>query len=157
MAQRCALRIWHCCSCGMVENLVHIRSLAWNLRMSWGSPSKKKVGRGSSLVAHWVKDSMLLLLWSVFLGPGTCTCHECRKKNGERKRIEIDSIICLFVCLFLGPHLQHVEIPGLGVESELQMPAYTSATATQDPSRICNLCCSLGQHQILNPLSKFRD
>ena len=40
---------------------------------------------------------------------------------------------------FLGLHLQHTEVPGLGVESEQQLPAYTTATATPDPSRICNL------------------
>ena len=30
---------------------------------------------------------------------------------------------------FLGPHLQHVEVPWLGVESELQLLAYATATA----------------------------
>ena len=28
------------------------------------------------------------------------------------------------------PHLQHMEVPQLGVESELQLLAYTAATAT---------------------------
>ena len=46
----------------------------------------------------------------------------------------------LFVCVcFLGPHLRHMEVPRLGVESELQLPAYTLATAMQDPSCICDL------------------
>ena len=37
--------------------------------------------------------------------------------------------IFLFVCLFvLGPHLQHMEVPKLGVPSELQRLAYSSAT-----------------------------
>ena len=27
---------------------------------------------------------------------------------------------------FLGPHLQHIEVPGLGVESELQLLARTN-------------------------------
>ena len=40
---------------------------------------------------------------------------------------------------------------------ELQLLAYTTATATWDPSRICNLYHSSGQHQIFNPLSKSRD
>ena len=31
---------------------------------------------------------------------------------------------------FLGPHLQYTEVPRLGVESELQLPAYTTGTAT---------------------------
>ena len=39
---------------------------------------------------------------------------------------------------------------------ELQPPAYTTATATQDPSRVCDLRSSW-QHQILNLLSKGRD
>ena len=30
---------------------------------------------------------------------------------------------------FLGPHLQHIDVPRLGVESELQLPADTIATA----------------------------
>ena len=40
---------------------------------------------------------------------------------------------------FLGVHLWHMEVPRLGVKSELQLPAYAIATATQDPSRVCNL------------------
>ena len=32
-----------------------------------------------------------------------------------------------------------MEVPGLGVELELQLPAYARATATPDPSRICDL------------------
>ena len=34
------------------------------------------------------------------------------------------------------------EVPGLGVESELELLAYATATATKDPSCICNLHCS---------------
>ena len=39
----------------------------------------------------------------------------------------------------------------------LQLQAYTTVTATQDLSRICDLHCSSQQCQILNPLSKARD
>ena len=60
-------------------------------------------------------------------------------------------------CLFLGPHPRHVEVPRLGVEWELQPPAYTTATATRDLSHVCDLCHSSGQHGILNPLSTARD
>ena len=38
--------------------------------------------------------------------------------------------VFLFLFSFLGPHLQHMEVPRLGVELELQLPAYTTATAT---------------------------
>ena len=57
----------------------------------------------------------------------------------------------------LGLHLQHMEVSGLGVQSELQLPAYITATATPDPSCICDLHLSSLHHQILNPLSRTRD
>ena len=53
--------------------------------------------------------------------------------------------------------MRHMEVPRLGVKSELQLPAYTTATATRDPSRICNLHHNSWQHQIFNPLSEARD
>ena len=46
--------------------------------------------------------------------------------------------ICIFFFLWL--HLRHVEVPRLEMESELQLPAYTTFTATW----------------ILNPLSEAR-
>ena len=66
---------------------------------------------------------------------------------------------CLFSLSlsFLGLNLQHIKVPRLRVKSELQPPAYATATATSDPSRICNLHHSLRQCQILNPLSGARD
>ena len=50
-----------------------------------------------------------------------------------------------------------MEGPRLRAESELQPLDYTTATASWDLSCICNLCHSLWQHQILNPLSRARD
>ena len=51
-----------------------------------------------------------------------------------------------------------MEVPRLGVESELQLLAYITATTTvQDPSHVCDLHHSPQQHQILNPLSEARD
>ena len=38
-----------------------------------------------------------------------------------------------FFFVFLGPHPRHMEVPRLGVESELQLLAYTTATAMPDP------------------------
>ena len=63
----------------------------------------------------------------------------------------------LFCFSFLGLHLQHAEVPKLRVKSELQLPAYITATATQDSSRIWAQHHSSRQHQILNPLSGTRD
>ena len=47
-----------------------------------------------------------------------------------------------------------MEVPSLGVESELQLQASATATAVPDPSHIGDLLCSLWQCQILNPLSE---
>ena len=58
--------------------------------------------------------------------------------------------ILFIYSFFLGPHLYYMEVSRLGVELELQLPAYATATARPDPS------CSLWQSQILNPLSKAR-
>ena len=45
-----------------------------------------------------------------------------------------------------------MEVPRLGIELELQLSAYTTATAMQDLSRIFHLHHSSQQYQILNPL-----
>ena len=59
--------------------------------------------------------------------------------------------------VFLGPHPRHREVPRLGIQSELQLPAYATATATRDPSHVCDLHPSLRQCWILNPLIEARD
>ena len=70
-------------------------------------------------------------------------------------------LFCLFVFffsfVFLGQDPWHMEIPRLAVELELQLPAYATATAAWDPSRICDLHHGSRQRQILHPLSKARD
>jgi len=63
----------------------------------------------------------------------------------------------LFFLVFLGPHQQHVEVPRLGVNSELQLPPYITAIATRDLSQVCDLHRSSWQLQILNPLSETKD
>ena len=45
----------------------------------------------------------------------------------------------LFSFCFLGLHLWYVEVPRLGVKSELQLLAYAIATAIWDLSRVCDL------------------
>ena len=66
-------------------------------------------------------------------------------------------IFVLFFFCFLGLHLQPTDIPRLGVQPELQLPASTTATATWDPSHICDLHHSTQQRWIFNPLSEARD
>ena len=61
----------------------------------------------------------------------------------------------LFIFVFLGLHPWHMEAPRLRVGMELKLPAY--ATATPDPSRVCDLHHSSWQRQILNLLSEAKE
>ena len=66
--------------------------------------------------------------------------------------------IFIYLCIYLlssvlsGPQPQHMEVPRLGVESELQPPAFT--TATRDPSRVCDIHPSSRQRCILKPTDR---
>ena len=55
---------------------------------------------------------------------------------------------------FLGLHLQHVEVPRPGIKSELQLPAYTTATAMPDPLSKARgrTCIPVDTSQVLNML-----
>ena len=59
--------------------------------------------------------------------------------------------------LFKAASARRMEVPRLGVESEPELLTYTPATATPDPSHICDLHHSSQQRWILNPLSEARD
>ena len=51
----------------------------------------------------------------------------------------------------------HMEVPRLGIQSELRLPAYARTTAMWDPSGVRDLHHSSQQHRLLNPLSEARD
>ena len=65
----------------------------------------------------------------------------------------------LFIYLFLfrATSEAYMEVPRLRVESELQLPAYITATATPDPRLVCSLHHSSHQCWILTPLREVRD
>ena len=62
-----------------------------------------------------------------------------------------------FFLSFLGPHMQHMEVPRLGVKLQLQLPASATATGTRALSRFCDLHHSSWQCLILNLLSEARN
>ena len=83
---------------------------------------------------------------------------KCRKEEWSSKsKYSYFSVWYIPFLLFLGPHLQHMDVPRLGVESELRLPAYATATAKPDPSCVYDLCHSSQQRQILSPLREARD
>ena len=63
----------------------------------------------------------------------------------------------MYLFCFLGLHSEHIEVPRLGVQLELQLPAYSTATAVPDPSCVYDLHHISWQTWILNPLSEARD
>ena len=65
--------------------------------------------------------------------------------------------IFIYLFWFLRAHLQHMEVPSLGVDLKLQLLVYATAIAMRDLRRICNPCHSSWQCQIPNPLSETRD
>ena len=66
------------------------------------------------------------------------------------------SVNIFFFWCFLGLHLRHMEIPRLGVQSELQLLAYATATAKWDLSLVHHIHHSSQQCQILNSLIEAR-
>ena len=88
------------------------------------------------------------------------TCNHVSVLSSE-KGISYTTYLSLvgleFFFFFLAPHPWHMEVPRLGVKLQLQLPAYTTVTATQDPSHILDLHSNLWQCQILTPRSKARD
>ena len=108
-----------------------------------------------------IMQSIHLFLQIIIQVASTSTDYELPMCQALCQNLTMDYIyICVCVCVcvcILGPHLQQMEVPRLGVELELQLPAYGTVTATPDLSCACDLCCSLQQHWILNPLSKARD
>ena len=94
-------------------------------------------------------------------------CRGGRSRPGGRRKTEVygiteatgrqhlHSFITIYQALFF-PYLFRAA-PRLGVQSELQLPAYTTATATSDSSHVCDLHHGSGQHRILNPLMEARD
>ena len=50
------------------------------------------------------------------------TAEEIESHRNYSTCLRVESLYYLFS--FLGPHLQHMEVPRLGVESDLQLPAY---------------------------------
>ena len=104
--------------------------------------------------------------WSSTVFVISCLSLDSHSKRGEvvshhgfdlhfSEDLQCKSFFFFFFLLRL--YSQHMEVPRLGVESELQLPAYSTATATSDPNHVCNLHHSSRQCQFLNPLSEPRD
>ena len=72
-----------------------------------------------------------------------------RTGEGQEVTISLFLSFSLFLFFFLGLHSWQMDVPRLGVELELQLPAYTTATVKQDPSHICDLHHNSWKHRSL--------
>ena len=79
-----------------------------------------------------------------------------RYKHTSLKGPTRDLIFILFICLLLLFRAEFAA-PSPGIQSELQLLAYTKAIATRDPTHICDRHHSSWQGQIPDPLSKARN
>ena len=103
--------------------------------------------------------------------PGICLCRRNflsnKSMHGQRERQSLflcvtknmvhSPALCSFFLFVFGPHPWHLEVPRIGVELELQLRDYATATVTWDLSHVCKLRHSSRQRQILNPRSEARD
>ena len=89
------------------------------------------------------KDEMRVWAWQ-------CQCHLYKVQMWSfYSSAQNPFILFHFIFFFLGPYLWHKQVPRPEAELELQLPAYTPATAMPDPSHICNLHCILWQPWML--------
>ena len=92
---------------------------------------------------------------------GRCVLnYVCPEREKYHTALVLPPVFSFFLfsfCLFRAALRRHMEVPRLGVESQLQLPAYTTATAMPDSSLVCNLHHSSQQCQILNTLSEVKD
>ena len=109
----------------------------------------------------------LLSIFQVLPMAGNCSWFHFHQSINETLVLDFVITQTIYYCtvdkastvlLFsLGLHPWDMEVPRLGVELEVQLPAYATATATRDPSCVCDLHCSSWQSQISKPLNEARD
>ena len=78
--------------------------------------------------SHWstTVESRRLPCWSSWYRKN----WECQRSS--KSKWFLSFLFFFFFFALLGPHVWHVEVPGLGLESEMQLLGSTTATATQD-------------------------
>ena len=116
------------------------------LSYTWGPCFRKNNPTGSSPVTYSEHNHSRIVLSLQWFKGNQMACTW----------IWAPSFLFSIFC-FLEPHVWHMEVPRLGVKSELQLPSYTTAIAMQDPSWVSQLHHRSQQCWILNPLSKARD
>ena len=61
------------------------------------------------------------------------TCGDWLTRGLLFSALVLVTFVFFFHLFYLGPQVQHVEVPSLGVKSELQLLVCATATAMRDP------------------------
>ena len=132
------------------HSLLWLRNIPWYINATASSCSHL-------LMSIWVASISWLLQIMLLCTSGCIIFSDwCLGFGGYIPRSGSDAVYFFFF-FFFGPDLWHMEVLRLGVKSELPLPAYTTAAATPDPSRIYNPHQSSWQCWVPHPLSEARD
>ena len=85
-----------------------------------------------------------------FLNPFLASHFEISRHVSPLNKTPNPTFLFFFFFCFLQQYMQHMEVPRLGVESELQLLTHTTATAIQHLIPICDPHHSLQQPLSLN-------
>ena len=153
-------RVWPLCLAQIALPNINI---SWNLHSNEGMIHQGQRETDKQIHTQLaIKIDRLIATGNITINPLQVIFRKTSKIVFQSFPFYITIILCLnflfFFPFFLGgrPHPQHMEVPRLGVQLELQLLTYTTATATPDLSSVCDLHSSQ-QCWILNPLSEARD
>ena len=88
------------------RSLYHLSATPWKL--AWGTPFYRY---------DWCSSRLIDIYHTAHKWWGALWTRVLRVKSV----LLLPNHVCLFVCLFSGLHMRHMEVPRLGVESELQL------------------------------------
>ena len=142
-----------------IKMSIQVLGAEWELRTfqlllphltPYNAKPRAKARRGSQKHSLYLSCRGPSLWEEVGLLERETVLEDRRREPGKATLFLCSFLFFFFSCFcFLGLHPWHMEIPRLGVESELQLPAYINATAMPDPSLLCDLHHSSWQHWIL--------
>ena len=128
----------------MLVRTIRGRAAGWRVPVLAHAGVKEVAGgyqemrRRSHLFLRISKGRILQSNSFLLLGEGNSSLTRPKKKSlGLITRTRKDPPFSFF--FFLGPYLRHTEVPRIGVESELQLPGHSTATATRDLGHMCDL------------------